>query len=190
MPNTGFAGALPGIFLRVDLPFIAEQFGFDDYVLYTDVDVMFLRDVTDLLQPVSCRYFAAAAESDRTTKLDMNSGVMWMYLPEMRTLQEKFWDFIRSKMDELPQYWDQGSYVRFYRSADGKPLWDILPPELNWKPYWERNPDARIVHFHGPKPFQRNYIRSHYPEIEHFSGGCYSELCDKWESRLLEANHP
>lgn len=188
LPNTGFAGALPGIFLRVDLPVIAERLGLDDYVLYTDSDVMFLRDVAEQLEPVRCRYFAAAPESDRATTDDMNSGVMWMHLPEMRKRQEEFWAFIRSKREELPTYWDQGTYVRFYRSAEGKPLWEMLPPELNWKPYWEPNPEARIVHFHGPKPFQRNYIQSHYPEIEHLSGGCYLEMCDRWEAFLAEAN--
>ncbi|MBJ3763921.1 hypothetical protein ILP92_14305 [Maribius pontilimi] len=26
-----------------------------------------------------------------------------------------------------------------------------LPLENNWKPYWGTDPDARIIHFHGPK---------------------------------------
>jgi hypothetical protein len=59
---------------------------------------------------------------------------------------------------------------------------------MNWKPYWEENREARIIHFHGPKPYQRNYIDSHYPEIKYLSGGCYGALCDVWEELLNEAN--
>ena len=31
-------------------------------------------------------------------------------------------------------------------------MFDLLPDELNWKPYWGLNSNAEIVHFHGPKP--------------------------------------
>lgn len=189
MQNPGFGAALPGVFLRVDLPKIALQYGFADRVLYTDCDVMFREDIADLLAPITCKYFAATIESDRTLPDDMNSGVMWMHLPEMANVDERFREFVCENIDELPgSSWDQGAYRKFFRAADGARLWDHIPLELNWKPYWEENPQARIIHFHGPKPFHRKYIRSHFPELEHFTGGCYSVLCDAWENLLYEAN--
>ena len=34
-----------------------------------------------------------------------------------------------------------------------------LSRTLNWKPYWGWNPEAEIVHFHGPKPVAiRNFL--------------------------------
>jgi len=189
MRHPGFTAALPGIFLRVDLPAISRQYSIHERVLYTDCDVMFREDVVDLLAPISCRYFAAAVESDRALPDDMNSGVMWMHLPEMANLDERFRAYVCDNIDELPGHsWDQGAYRKFYRAPDGARLWDDLPLELNWKPYWEENPRARIIHFHGPKPFQRNYIQSHFPELEFLTRGCYSVLCDTWENLLDEAN--
>jgi hypothetical protein len=47
-----------------------------------------------------------------------------------------------------------GSGMRCFSALEsGKDLrWSRLPLEMNWKPYWGWNPDASIVHFHGPKP--------------------------------------
>lgn len=185
--HPGFEAALPGIFLRTDLPVVGQQLGLDQRVLYTDCDVMFQGDVSDVLQPMYPQYFAVGIESDRRLPEDMNSGVMWMNLPEMAKLQARFRQFILDRFDELPSYWDQGIYQRFYRTREGKPLSNNLPLEMNWKPYWERNLDARIIHFHGPKPFQRHYIDSHYPEIKHLSGGAYFEFCEEWDVLLREA---
>lgn len=185
------ACALPGIFLRVDLPLIGARFGLDEYVLYTDCDVMFLDDVVDLLEPVRCRYFAAASESDRASAVDMNSGVMWMHLPDMLELQDTFREFILEHLDELPGFsWDQGAYSRFYRSTAGAPLWEHLPPELNWKPYWEHSAAARLVHFHGPKPFQQPYIETHFPELRHLTGECFDRLCTTWRDYLTRPDEP
>lgn len=176
-----------GVLLRVELPRLHESLGLDDYVLYTDCDVIFRREVVDLLQPVKCHYFAVAVESDRDRPDVMNSGVMWMNLPGMRRRDQEFQDYIRDKIDQLPTMsWDQGAYSSFFQDAGRGYLWATLPPELNWKPYWGENEAARIIHFHGPKPFQRDYIDSHWPELKHLTGGSYRDLCAEWD-RLLEA---
>jgi hypothetical protein len=96
--------------------------------------------------------------------------------------------FIRQNLAELQKAaWDQGAYRRFFRTKEGVALWDKLPPELNWKPYWGDPATAAIVHFHGPKPFQRDYIDSHYSELKQLTGGCYEALCDRWQKLLVEA---
>ena len=82
--------------------------------------------------------------------------------------------------------WDEAAYRWFYRESNG-PLWDRLRPELNWKPYWGENAQARIVHFHGPKPFQRDYIDSDWPELKPFTGGAYLEQVKRWDELLEEA---
>ena len=177
-----------GVFLRAELPALQARLGLEDRVLYTDCDVIFQRDVVDSLRPLDCKYFALAVESDRKNHEEANTGVMWMHLPEMLRRNEEFRAYLRENIDLLPSIsWDQGAYRNFYRSAGGERLWEELPPELNWKPYWEDYRSAKIIHFHGPKPFQRDYIDSHYSELKYLTGGCYEELCEIWEQLLREA---
>jgi hypothetical protein len=181
--------ATRGVFLRAELPELQARLGLDDRVLYTDCDVMFRKEVVDSLQPIKCKYFAVAVESERDLPEDVNTGVMWMHLPEMRRRDREFRDYLRENIDILPSVsWDQGAYRNFYRSADHVPQWDTLSPELNWKPYWGDYSTARIIHFHGPKPFQRCKIDTEYSELKFLTGGCYQELCDVWEELLTEAD--
>ncbi len=180
--NAEMLAATRGVFLRTELPALQERLGFDDRVLYTDCDVMFRQDVVDVLATNRCRYFAGAPEGDRTMPDDMNTGVMWMHLPQMRTRDSEFRTYMREHIDEMPAIsWDQGSYRAFFRDADGTPQWDTLPAELNWKPYWGDYTSAKIVHFHGPKPFQRTKIDTEYAELKFLTGGAYEELCAIYE---------
>jgi hypothetical protein len=47
--------------------------------------------------------------------------------------------------------------------------------------------EAKIIHFHGPKPFQRNYIDSHWPELKPLTGGAYLAQVKRWTELLEEA---
>jgi hypothetical protein len=187
--NPMLLSATRGVFLRTELPAIQERFGLDDRVLYTDCDVIFRREVVDDFATTPCRYFAVAVESSLDRPNEINTGVMWMNLPAMREFEgDRFQNYVREHLDVLPTIaWDQGAYRRFYRSADRVPLWDALSPELNWKPYWSDYSNAKIIHFHGPKPFQRPNIDSHFPELKHLTGGRYEEVCDLWQELLREA---
>lgn len=186
--NPELLGATRGIFLRAELPALQERYGFDDRVLYTDCDVFFRREVVDSFASVECEYFAVAHESDVSLPDDVNTGVMWMHLPAMRRVDERFRAYVRENIELLSTIsWDQGAYRNFYRSPEGVPLWQTLPPELNWKPYWREYSRAKIIHFHGPKPFQRPNIDSHYPELKFLTGGRYEEICAMWEDLLQEA---
>ncbi|MGI8820950.1 MAG: hypothetical protein ACR2ID_08820 [Chthoniobacterales bacterium] len=186
--NVDLLSATRGVFLRAELPALQERFGLDDRVLYTDCDVIFRQEVANVLSPNECRYFAVAAESDPKLPEDVNTGVMWMHLPAMRARDAEFRRYLRDNVDALPAIsWDQGAYRNFYRSAAGAPLWETLSPELNWKPYWGDYTAAKILHFHGPKPFQRPNIDSHYSELKFLTGGAYEELCDLFEELLCEA---
>ena len=82
--------------------------------------------------------------------------------------------------------WDEAAYRWFYRDDNG-PLWDRLRPELNWKPYWGESAQAKIIHFHGPKPFQRDHIESHWPELKSLTGGAYHAVVEQWSELLREA---
>ncbi len=183
--NPHLAAALSGAFSRIELPEIATNGG--DRVLYTDCDVMFLDEVGPELEANACRLFAVAPESDREDYVNMNTGVMLMNVTRLRESLPEFREYVGQNLAALEaESWDEAAYRWFYRDKSS-PLWDRLRPELNWKPYWGENADAKIIHFHGPKPFQREHIESHWPELKSFTCGAYSAQVRRWTELLAEA---
>jgi hypothetical protein len=143
-----------GAFLRIDLPHICRELGYtDEFVLYTDCDVVFLRDLPEpgsepFLQPA---LFACAAERSQTELAKLNSGVMVMNVTALLEDYPAFSRYITSGDTLYEELFKQGAFdQKAYRVYyEGK--WDHLPPEYNWKPYWGFNDNALVVHFHGPK---------------------------------------
>lgn len=180
--------SLRGVLLRIELPELGSQLKLDERVLYTDCDVFFRAEVAAELAAIPCRYFAVGPEFNPDDYHQMNTGVMWMHLPMLRSVDPDFRAFVRQNLSRLPSIaWDQGAYREFFMGEGNAIGWDKLPPELNWKPYWGNYAEAKIVHFHGPKPFQRHCIASQFPELKHLTGGCYDELCEDWAKLLAEA---
>ena len=131
-----------GAFLRLDIPNIETQ---DEFILYTDCDVMFLADPG--LQDFRPTTFTVASQFDLYGHhKEINSGVMLMNVSRLRRDLPALLDF-GCDMIHTMQGYDQEFLRVFY---NGK--WDPLSPKYNWKPYWGTDPMARIVHFHGPKP--------------------------------------
>jgi lipopolysaccharide biosynthesis glycosyltransferase len=185
--NPHLAAALSGAFSRIELPEIVERSGGADRVLYTDCDVMFLGEVVPELEANACRYFAVAPESTQGDYVNMNTGVMLMNTEQLRASLPAFRDYVSENLASLEaESWDEAAYRWYYRDENG-PLWDRLRPELNWKPYWGENSEAKIVHFHGPKPYQRDYIDSHWPELKEHTGGAYLACVERWAKLLEEA---
>jgi hypothetical protein len=199
-----------GALLRVELPRITrERDVHDRYVLYTDVDVLVLADPTDTLSRLEPRYFAAAPEMNPTDLAPMNSGVMVMNLPALRREQRRFFRHLTRNLNrysEANRAWDQDAYQEWYglyrnrinhkvswrlERLLGFPvarsvLWDSLPPTLNWKPHWGANPDAQIIHFHGPKPTHRPMFDSpDWPALlRPIDMDYFSALCEIWDEEL------
>ncbi len=181
--NPHLAAALSGAFSRVELPEIVTS----GRILYTDCDVFFLGEVVPELEANACRYFAVAPESARDDYVNMNTGVMLMNTERLRESLSAFREYISKNLAALEaESWDEAAYRWFYRDEKG-PMWDRLRPELNWKPYWGENAQAKIIHFHGPKPFQRDYIDSLWPELKSLTGGAYLAEMERWSALLEEA---
>jgi hypothetical protein len=118
---------------------------YDDYVFYTDVDVMFMQ--TPQLNTIRPRFFAAAPEFDKDSWNYFNAGVMVLRPRGLREEYPAFEQFlIENIRSKTYAFHDQIAYNQFYKGR-----WDRLPLELNWKPYWGVNKDAVLLHFHGPK---------------------------------------
>jgi methyltransferase family protein len=168
-------------FLRVDIPLLFKD---DDFVLYTDCDVMFLKEpCVESLRPA---FFACAPERKRGDSQHINTGVMVMNIKALREDHPSFCRFIQRNYSELVSF-DQGAYIAYY---DGKN--QLLPDELNWKPYWGMAGDPQIVHFHGPKPrtalailtnprFQTSPLIS---EIFHQAPRAYEHFLSIWNKFL------
>jgi lipopolysaccharide biosynthesis glycosyltransferase len=151
-----------GAFLRVDIPKICHDLKIEDeYILYTDNDVMFINDVSSLneLKPT---YFMCAGEFNPTfTPMTMNSGVMWINWRNMYKEYDDFVLFIKFNLHNF-QVYDQDALKLFYTSK-----MESFSPEYNYKPYWGPNDNIKILHFHGPKPtYTENHLKTYlYPTL-------------------------
>lgn len=138
-----------GTFLRLDIPLLLNRLGVEDpYVLYVDADVYFASDPG--LEERRPEFFAAACEADASDVSMFNAGVMVLNCASMLATYDPFLAFCIDRRFTPRQgegVVDQGLYNTFYK---GK--WEPLEPQYNWKVYWPPNPQASIIHFHGPKP--------------------------------------
>ncbi len=138
-----YPAPLEGHWLRTEICNIECE---EEFVLYTDIDVVFLKPID--LTSVRPRLFACAPEFDKENWSYFNSGVMVMNIPALRAdylrlrghIEERFRDPANGAFNDQPVY-----------NALYAGQWDRLDPIYNWKPYWDVNPEAAIFHFHGPK---------------------------------------
>ncbi|MBG0808298.1 hypothetical protein IY145_02775, partial [Methylosinus sp. H3A] len=129
-----------GALLRLDIPLIETR---DEFVLYTDCDVLFARRVE--LSPLRPRYFAAAPMHEPHEWSQLCSGVLLLDVPAMRAEYDALMRRARNSLGR-PHHYDQEALNEHFEGR-----WDHLPIHMHWKPYWGVEWDAAIVHFHGPK---------------------------------------
>ena len=147
-----------GALLRLDIPLIETR---DEFVLYTDCDVLFSRRVE--LEPLRPRYFAAAPQHEPHEWSQLCSGVLLLNIPAMRAEYDALMRRARESLGR-PHYYDQEALNEHFEGR-----WDHLPIHMHWKPYWGVEWDAAIVHFHGPKAEDARRLAS-APPRDDFSG--------------------
>jgi hypothetical protein len=143
-----------GAFLRIDLPLICEERGYsDEFVLYTDCDVVFQHDVprTPAYEYLRPALFACAPQRFQDDWTNINSGVMVMNVRALLEDYSAFRRFITSGDTLYHELWKNGPFDQRAFQLHYQSRWGNLPLEYNWKPYWGFNEDALVVHFHGPK---------------------------------------
>jgi len=135
-------------FLRTEIPYLLDVLNDDDeFILYTDYDVIFLPgDYSDLniLKP---KIFASCPEYEMNDWSYINAGVMLMNINFLKNEDNKILNFINKNFENL-ETWDQTMYNHLYLNEGI----NKLPLLYNWKPYWGINEKAKIIHFHGIKP--------------------------------------
>ncbi len=151
---------IAGTYLRADIPIVEET---DDFVLYTDADVIFGNpNIGKTPIPVP-DYFAAAPEFDSNNWSYFNAGSMLMNVKNLKSDHKRFADFVIPNFEMLFNHaHDQGAYNHLY-----KDMWTRLPVEYNWKPNWGINEKSVVVHFHGPKPKDiENYFNNTLAKVK------------------------
>lgn len=150
-----------GAYLRCDIPIIEKD---EDYVLYTDCDVIFLKDV-EMQKP---EYFACTPEVDKNDWKTFNTGVMFMNVKNLRKTYNSFCRFIKWNLWRLIT-WDQTAYQLYYGNKNTH-----LDFKFNHKLYWGIDDTAVILHYHGAKPTMftsENSIKN----MDYFNGILYKK---------------
>lgn len=142
-----FMNIAPGAFLRTEIPYLCKTLGFsDDFILYTDYDVLFNKQDYSDLNTIYPEYFAACTEFNKNDWSVINTGVMLMNINSFYKEDQLILDYIKNNF-EILDVWDQSLYNNLYRNKVTR-----LALEYNWKTYWGVNENAKIIHFHGAKP--------------------------------------
>lgn len=166
-----------GAYLRCDIPIIVRDIlNLDtEYVLYTDNDVLFLDDVSDLnyLNP---NFFNISSEFSKKKYTDINSGVMWINIKNMYDIYPKFKEFIVKNFDKFETY-DQDAIKLFFKKK-----WDILDYRYNYKPYFGKRHDIKILHFHGPKPQHVASCRENTHPLMSLVNDFYYEMVEYYDN--------
>ena len=153
-----------GTFLRIEIPQVERE---QELVLYTDCDIMFQPGfrLDDLATP---KFFAASGRKRLVRRPAINAGVMLINVPAMRREYTELVQFIRGN---VRIGLDQEMLIAYF----GRRI-DLLPDVLNWYPYRGIEPQARLVHFHGPKPTPLQIVFDHPEAIAGFP--------DEWKDLL------
>lgn len=199
-----------GAYLRSELPVALMEDGIDDnFVLYTDCDVLFIRNPD--LEDVAPENFAAYGHWEGGyTRYNFggykhySSGVMVMNVKSMYEDSKKFIEFVLHDGYNVsrPQtrYWqdnlilhDQVAYNLFYKGRI-----DDLGKKYNWNPSSGINKDAFIIHFNGMKwnqvkKFKKGTLEQSNPKLKKYrkmyesSGGAYDYYRNIARSLLADA---
>lgn len=131
-----------GHWLRCDIPLIEKS---AEAILYTDIDVVFRSDVSELA--FIPKVIACAPEHNRGDYSYFNSGVMLINIPAMAERADQMKAVLRSRLSHTAPYDDQAMLNELFAAE-----WEHLSDLWNWKPYWGVEEKSHIVHWHGPKP--------------------------------------
>lgn len=194
-----------GAFLRMDIPFIfpelLNKYADDptvekNYFLYTDNDVIFLKDID------SCSFtkpplFTIGAEHE-PGKAE-NTGIMFVNASAFSEHRNPLVEFAIARNWQFGAM-DQGLILEYMATFNH--TIPVLPDIYNWKGYWGGDDKVAIVHFHGPKPERCLPCLAAHPkdywqacQIEQSCPDVYKMLFDKtvdrgmFFKRMLQTYH-
>jgi hypothetical protein len=170
-----------GTFLRFEIPTLMRLFGWEDeFVAYTDCDILFCGDPVPAMREAGPEIFAAAAEANENNWSHYSAGVMVLNVEGFGRAIPAIELAARDHLEAAVQGgYDNQLLYQVFPTAPTR-----LPRGLNWKSYWgPPPPEASIIHFHGPKPLHRRFIADPgFPDLlRQFTNQGYLTCCDLWE---------
>ena len=146
--------------MRIDAAEHIKKLGLNcKYALVTDVDIIFRHDPRAALALLKPEKFCACPEEPfkefslwKADESYFNNGMVWINVDFMCETLPSLRQYILSRNFDIPGPFDQAALNEFCKNALPNFRLEKLPVILNWKAYWGNNPEAIIVHFHGPKP--------------------------------------
>jgi hypothetical protein len=136
-----------GAYYRLDIPKLCKNLNFEDeYVLYCDYDVLWVKDIKNFIPKYEVKYFAAAQEFKKTSKNEFNTGIIWMNVKNLLEKSEILYTYVKDNLKKLKTH-DQDALNKVFENEI-----DFLDNRLNWKPYWGVVNDISIIHYHWIKP--------------------------------------
>ena len=147
-----------GAYLRLEIPNLMSALKpvstdtESEYVLYTDIDVLFLQNFDSCSIQPKPDILALGAEHQPGTKA--NTGVMYIRVAALAEHRDRIVEMGKGR-NFTPGY-DQPLTLAYFAQDQITQL----PDKYNWKPYWgEGDGDIAIVHFHGPKPKRGGHLQ-------------------------------
>lgn len=128
--------------VRIDLPVILQNHHInDEYVLYCDVDTLFLSEID--LSVYKPSLIGAVLRYKY-----LNNGVMLFNMPSYTKQYQAFKEFIIEKNFNFELFWgSQGAFNEYFIENIAP-----IPIEYNWHVFWGINSNTKIAHFCGLKP--------------------------------------
>lgn len=129
-------------YFRMEIPFIMNHvrslvpFLNEQYVLYTDTDVIFYQ-LPEFIKPPLMTIGPEGSKGKKD-----NNGIMFMNLKALQPFIPAYTSYASSHGDTG----DQVLTLFFFRNMS-----TLLPDNYNWKPYWGLNNETAIIHTHGTK---------------------------------------
>jgi hypothetical protein len=187
------AEKLIATFLRLDVPLLLNAGRDGPLVLYTDVDVLFLRDFNldaDFqLKGTLPRTFVVGTEFSMARGLMISdaayAGVMLLNVEAMRGSHAEFvgFTFSHTALSNGVVFGDygaadQGACNMYYENR----FQVVANASFDWKPYWPRSKTAALLHFGGPKPADyRHFLdgeAASHPALQKVLSRCNAECAD------------
>lgn len=177
----------PGTMIRLELADVAEHRGWEGQILYTDHDVWFRRDPTELLPQIATSIGACPEHPSgrlRGGSRQINAGVLLIDLEHYRAVWPEIRRWVDRRLDHL--LGNGASCGGMDQATLNQCLgrrWTTLSQRLNAMPWWgDATYDAGvIVHMHGLKPWDRHRVASMPESMRPTAGGAYQRACDDWE---------
>ena len=138
-----------GAWMRTDIPSVFPE---QEYVLYTDPDVVFNRDPAPLLEQVAPKIVAGVSYGKESKfpsvsgKGFINTGVLVINVKAWTKEFDAFIDTARKANWGETINFDEGVINRHFKGRI-----EFLRRTFNWRPWWGVFEAAPIVHYHGAK---------------------------------------